>query len=290
MTEQLKDLQIKFRASHQDKDVYQQAADAAGLTLSDWMRSQLDAAAIVPVVDIDIKRGEENDAVVDDAPESPGAVADDGDVADASLGSTSPATSAHILIFGGIAENGAFASALFEISTDAAFTLMQRLGVVAAIADARQEEMNALRAENVSLAQRLQGVMLALGGEANGQMVPYFDRVGDGSRRRRRHVDRTQPGERQAPEADGGNLGDDDQGSLEPQAFDVGGMMNELAALSEPEPALDPDEIPPERTWAPRMTLFVTQRMWLPEWGPLPGRPGCEVPDDILERHGYPPI
>ena len=332
-----KSLQIKIRASSEDKDVYQRAAEAAGMTLSDWMRTKLDAA----VGDGDVASGEterasEGNSLQETLAEQP---TEDGPAewSDGSNGSidagdlrehssevvvghdpepieapaietqeqpVSPAASAHILIFGGIADGGAFASALFEVSIDASRMLMQKLGDVAAIADARQEEINGLRAENRELAQRLRGVLAAIGGFSNGGIGNGADLVGsathasvgggyyvgNGARVRRGPRVRAPRAAPPPNPTEAGLASEPEEQEEVLGAFDADGMMAELAELGEPEPLLDPDEIPPERTWGPRMILWVTQRMWMnEEWGPRPGNAGCLVPDEILERHGYPP-
>lgn len=65
-------------------------------------------------------------------------------------------------------------------------------------------------------------------------------------------------------------------------AFDpMSDMAQELAemAAEDDEPPPPPDEW---EVWERRLTLFRGQRMWLPDWGPLPGQDGCLVPYEML--------
>lgn len=61
-------------------------------------------------------------------------------------------------------------------------------------------------------------------------------------------------------------------------------LMAELAEYDaeDEQIAATPVEVPPERLWGPRLSLYRQQKMWLAEWGPRPGQLGCECPDWLL--------
>lgn len=60
-----------------------------------------------------------------------------------------------------------------------------------------------------------------------------------------------------------------------------------MAEWTEPEPA--PPERPEEEKWGQRLAMWRQMKMWLAEWGAMPGQAGCEVPREMLRREegGY---
>lgn len=290
---------IRFRVSTEQRAVLERACAAAGAEdMSSWLRVVLEAAT----------REKPDGADADDVDHG-----GDGAVHPAAVdlaGDPHPqprVVSATILVFGPIGEDQAFASALFEVTIDAAQELLRRAGPEVLLATSQRDEVARLRADNERLSSVLQaigGAVAGIGGH-NGHMAPVADRGGvrGGGRpdrvRRRPGVGGAaaapwpEPGEEQAaPEGSGPSEfydpADDELDGASPFTFD--GLIAELASVAPARELVDnPEDIPPERTWEPRMRLWTEQRMWMneDEWGPKPGQAGCLVPYDILEKFGY---
>jgi hypothetical protein len=293
---------IRFRVSAEQRAVMERACEASGAEdMSSWLRVVLEAAT----------REKPDGAGGDDVDHG-----GDGAVHPAAVdlaGDQDPrprAVSATILVFGPIGEDQAFASALFEVTIDAAQELLRRAGPEVLLATSQRDEVMRLRADNERLSSVLQaigGAVAGIGGH-NGHMAPVADRGGVRAggrpdRARRRHgvggavaAPEAEPGAQPAAEGEEGGPSElydpeDERGNDDTDPFTFDGLIAELAAVGPERSELvdNPEDIPPERTWEPRINMFKQQGFWLPDWGAQPGRSGCEVPDFILEAHGYPP-
>jgi hypothetical protein len=43
-----------------------------------------------------------------------------------------------------------------------------------------------------------------------------------------------------------------------------------------------PFEVDPVRLWGPRLSLWLSRRMWMSAWGPRPDQDGCQAPSHLL--------
>lgn len=179
------------------------------------------------------------------------------------------AQSAHVLVFGAIGKRGEFETAFFEIEPAAARELMRRVAATS-LAMTSTEELDRLRAENA----RLSGILQTISGAASGAVAAKANGHANG-----RDASPSVLGPVRLP--------DDDIEDGPALSMDFEGMLGDLAALSEVEEPLAPEEISEERVWRPRMDAWVNSRIWVPDWGGRPGQSDCNVPYDILEEFGY---
>lgn len=66
-----------------------------------------------------------------------------------------------------------------------------------------------------------------------------------------------------------------------PTDFGLASLLDELTEMAEEDdiPPPPPDEVD---VWERRISTYRRTRMWMPDWGPLPGQEGCRAPAEVL--------
>ena len=74
------------------------------------------------------------------------------------------------------------------------------------------------------------------------------------------------------------------QGGVQPgEVLDAGEIVEDKPSGAQPGPEpTQPFEVDPVHFWGPRLSLWLSRRIWAPGWGPRPDQDGCLVPDYLL--------
>jgi hypothetical protein len=72
-----------------------------------------------------------------------------------------------------------------------------------------------------------------------------------------------------------------------PVDYSAAALLAQLESMAQDDGDPDDDPAVPHETgddmWGQRLQMFMSNRMWLPDWGPRPDQEGCKAPEHLLD-------